>query len=176
LRQIKGHCTHTVMLKFYHTMLQLNLPALCALWQKSRDTENILYDVILIAGKEMFGYFVKIRSSWFNIKSQILLFYLFLYYILYICLYIPARCILSAVSSGCGKSGSKCGRVVYSNRTLMFGMLALLRDGFFCCNTVSTLSNKDWFNGGLNLIIETHIHANNILKKDLSDMLGIECD
>jgi len=33
---------HTVMLKFYHTILQLNLPALCALWQESRDTENII--------------------------------------------------------------------------------------------------------------------------------------
>lgn len=35
---------HTIMLKFHHTTLQLSLPALCALWQESRDTENISYD------------------------------------------------------------------------------------------------------------------------------------
>lgn len=125
------------MLKFHHTILQLNLPALCALWQESRDTENISYDNTDRdeRNNRIFHTFVcdlvlNYKSSPRFICSILLIFY------------IPARCILSAINSGCGKSGSKCGRVVYSSRALMFGMLALLRDGFFCCKTVSTLSNK----------------------------------
>lgn len=52
---------------------------------------------------------------------------------------LPDKCELSSVNSGCGKSGSNFGNAVYSNRALIFGMLALFRDGFFCCNTVSIL-------------------------------------
>lgn len=70
---------------------------------------------------------------------------------------LPDKYELSSINSGCGKSGSSFGSAVYSNRALMFGMLALVRDGFFGCNTVSILSDENVKIVYINVYSSVHI-------------------
>lgn len=70
---------------------------------------------------------------------------------------LPDRYELSSINSGCGKSGSSFGSAVYSNRALMFGMLALVRDAFFGCNTVSILPDENVKIVYINVYSSVHI-------------------